>query len=455
MGWSAPLGEVVDSWLMPIPRKPLPASSPFQNQPGYAISPTVLLSRVASWWCEKSLGREFWKLLAASFLFDSGMFVFFLLYNLYLLDLGFHEDFLGWTTAAMALGTIAGSLPGGVLTQRAGLRTTLLVCFSAIPVICVLRATFVTGPLLIAVAFVGGIASSLWAVALPAVVADITDAHNRAFAFSVIFAAGIGFGVAAGLVGGYLPKLFLLFPSVHGAVTAKRAALLFGSVLAALALWPASRLKVNARHAPHVAERRLYPRNRFVMRFFPALAMWSFATGAFSPFFNAYLSQQLRIPVERIGTIFAGAQLFQVLAILLAPLVFRSLGMVNGIVYTQFACAASLGWLAASRGGWMSATAYAGYTAFQWMSEPGMYTLLMTRVRQSERAGASALNVLVISGARAISAAVAGIAFTRFGYPVATAAIVVAILFSGCAFRFLLHRDDEPVGEIPEGCGAI
>lgn len=438
---------------MSTPGNSTPSPNECQNESRSVLSPAMLASHVARWWLAKGLGRDFWRLLAVSFLFDSGMFVFFLLYNLYLLDLGFREDFLGWTTAALAFGTIVGSLPGGVLAQRTGLRKTLLVCFSTIPVICALRAISGSGPWLIALAFLGGVASSVWAVALPAVVAQITDSSNRAFAFSVIFAAGIGFGVAAGVIGGYLPKLLLFLPMVHSAVGAKRAALLFGCGLAALALWPASRLRLDA---PHVAEKRLYPRNRFVMRFFPALAIWSFATGAFGPFFNAYFSQQLHASVEHIGAIFAGAQLVQVLAILLAPLLFRSFGMINGIAYTQFACAASLGWLGASRGAWSSAAAYASYTGLEWMSDPGMYTLLMTRVRDSDRAGASALNAFVASGAQAIAAAVTGVAFAHFGYPIVIAAIVAAITLSGCMFLFLLRdADDEPVGEMREECRAI
>ena len=130
---------------MAIPTNSTPSSSFRRKEWWSVLSPVMLASRVAGWWFDKGLGREFWKLLAVSFLFDSGMFVFFLLYNLYLLDLGFREDFLGWTTAAMAFGTIAGSLPGGVLAQRTGLRKTLLVCFSAVPAICALRAISASG----------------------------------------------------------------------------------------------------------------------------------------------------------------------------------------------------------------------------------------------------------------------------------------------------------------------
>ena len=418
-----------------------------------------LISRIANWWGDKNLGREFWKLLATSFLFDSGMFIYFLLYNLYLLDLGFREDFLGWTTGAMACGTIIGSLPGGLFTQRFGLKRTLFVCLSLIPAIAVFRVTLVSSFWLVALAFLGGVAFSLWAVALPPVVAQITDARNRAFAFSVIFAAGIGFGVVAGFVGGYLPRLFLSLPSMHNAIETKRAALLFACGVSGLALLPASRLKFKVGSVEagegSVPVKKHYPRNSFVKRFFPALAVWSFATGAFGPFFNAYFSRQLRFPVERIGAVLAGAQLVQVLAILAAPMVFRSFGTISGIVYTQFACAASLACLAASGGGWASAIAYAGYAGFHWMSEPGMYSLLMTRVQESERAGASAVNVLVISGARAAAAGVAGVAFMRFGYPLVMAAIVAVIAASACLFGVLLRGDARaPLADAAEECRA-
>ncbi|HLV94198.1 MAG TPA: MFS transporter [Candidatus Acidoferrales bacterium] len=408
--------------------------------------------RLSSWWLDKNLGKEFWNFITVSFLFDSGMFIFFLLYNLYLLDLGFRENFLGWTAGAMALGNIAGSLPCGRFTQRFGLRKTLLVCLSVVPALCAFRAIFTSGPWLLALAFLGGAISSLWAVAEPPVVAQITDERHRAFGFSVVFASGIGFGILAGLVGGYLPTWLSFVPFGAARIGGKRAALLFGCGLAALALWPASRLKFKA---PPAGEKRHYPRNRFVFRFFPALAVWSFATGAFAPFFNAYFARDLRMPVERIGAIFAGAQLVQVLAILVAPAIFRQFGLITGIMYTQFACAASLIWLAAGKGGWSSVVAYSGFMGFQWMSEPGMYTLLMTRVQHGERAGASALNLLVISGARAIAASAAGLAFTRFGYPVVMIAVGVLIFLAGCSFRLLLGGEStEPLSGAREKCAA-
>jgi predicted MFS family arabinose efflux permease len=310
-----------------------------------------------------------------------------------------------------------------------------------VPTISGFRAACTSGPLLLGLAFFGGIASALWAVALPPVVAQLTDETNRAFAFSVVFASGIGFGILAGLVGGHLPSWLLPLSWAHTAVSGKRAALLFACALAALAVWPASRLKFPS---TPVAEKKHYPRNPFVVRFFPALAVWSFATGAFNPFFNAYFAHGLGFPVERIGTIFSGAHLAQVLAILAAPAVFRRFGLLAGILYTQVACGAALEWLAAGPHGQGTAIAFACFTSFQWMSEPGMYTLLMSKVRPDERAGASALNLLVIAGSQAIAAAVAGQAFARFGYPSVMTAIGATIFVAAVLFRFRLSGSEAP-----------
>jgi predicted MFS family arabinose efflux permease len=88
----------------------------------------------------------------------------------------------------------------------------------------------------------------------------------------------------------------------------------------------------------------------------------------------------------------------------------------------------------------MAALGFMGYSAFQWMSEPGMYSLLMSQVSAPERTGASALNFLVVFSANAIAAALAGAALSKYGYsPVLGTAAVVALL-AAVLFRTLPDR---------------
>ncbi len=403
------------------------------------------LWRGARWWlAAKEVGSGFWSFFAASFFYVFGMYIFFLLYNLYLLDRGFKEDFLGLVTSASAIGSIAGSIPAGLLAHRFGLRKALLLCLTAAPVIFALRALLSGTAVLLALAFLGGAALTIYAVCIAPAIAQLTSRESRPFGFSLIFSSGIAIGILGGQVGGHLPGWLAHFGPAVTAVRAKQLALLIACGIVALGAWPIARLRLASAPAP---EKTLYPRNPFLLRYLPAVALWTLAVGAFSPFFNVYFAQHFRMPMKQIGTIFSVSQLSQVLAILAAPMVFRKFGLVTGIVYTQVAAALALGCLAAVSGPSAATAIFMGYTAFQWMNEPGMYSLLMNQVKPSEQTGASALNFLVINVAQAIAAAAAGASFVRFGYPAVLGVIAGVGLAAACLFRLLLGRDSLPVAQ--------
>ena len=82
------------------------------------------------WFYRKGLPHDFLIFLCASALFDFGEFIFFLLYNLYLLDFGYREKFLGQLAAVLTAGTLAGVIPAAAFTNRVGLRKAFLCCDS-------------------------------------------------------------------------------------------------------------------------------------------------------------------------------------------------------------------------------------------------------------------------------------------------------------------------------------
>ncbi len=183
----------------------------------------------------------------------------------------------------------------------------------------------------------------------------------------------------------------------------------------------------------------MFPRGRFMRRFLPAILVWSVAIGAFNPFYNTYFSRRLHLTPQGIGTTFAASQLLQIAAVLLAPLILKRTGLVSGVMSMQLGTAAALGFLAAGPST-CAVAAYAVYMALQSMSEPGIYTMLMSNVREEERSGASSINFLAIFTAQAITAAVAGLAFARFGYPAVLTGAALAAMLAAVMFGFLLRR---------------
>jgi MFS family permease len=381
---------------------------------------TTLASGARWWWRTNSFGSQFWVFLTAAVIFNFALFIFFLLYNLYLTDAGFDVRFLGRMNGAARLGSLAGTIPAAYLAHRLGLRRALVGAIGATAVFTLLRAYAIAGTLVVALAFAASAVFSLWAVVMAPSIAAAVDEQRRTTAFSLFFSVMFATGIAGNWIAGRLPGW------LHG----KQPALILAAALCAIALIPAVRLRPAPVAAPGT---RIYPRGPFLWKFLAPFAIWHLATGTFNPFNNVYMAR-LNFSVPEIGSIFSAAQLVQVGAVLLAPLVVRRFGLVTGIVYMMGGTALALGGLASEPVGAQAVLAYVAYMSCQWMSEPGLNSLLMNQVGERERGGASALNYLVAFSAQAVAAFAGGALFGEFGFgPVllgaAAAAAVAAMMF--------------------------
>ena len=379
--------------------------------------------------------KHYWTFLFAENLYDIGLYIFVLLYNLYLLDLGYREDFLGWVTSAMNAGCIVGSLPAAGIVRGLGLKRTVICGSAGVALMCVLRTAALGGPWLIGTAFVAGMISSVWAVSLIPVVAALTNDRNRAMGYSLWSGWGIGLGVILGVVAGQMTGWIRNAGLASSNVPARQIALLIGSATALLSPLLLMRLPLVRSKKP---EAKVFPRSPFVKRFLLAFTVWNLGVGAFNPFFTAYFSRQLHMSVPRIGFVFSASQFVQLGALLAAPFIIRRFGIVPGIALMQAGVAVSLALLATEPAALMAGVTYAMFGAFQFGSEPATLTLLMSRVEAEQRGGASSLSFFVTSVSQAASSAVAGMSIVRFGYrPLLIFASLTTALAAGLFYRLL------------------
>lgn len=380
----------------------------------------------------RRLPGPFWRYLLSSLLYYLGLYQFAVLYNLYLLDLGYRENVLGLITGAFTAGNLAGVLPAAAVLNRFGLKRSLLAAVTAAAAAFALRAALAGEPALLATAFAAGALNSIWVVAFSPVTAAVTPENARPTAFSLLFGSGITLGIGAGVIAGSLARWVARSGLAASPPQSKQLVLFAGSACVALALWPLLGLRIES---PPPSQARSYPRGPFIRSFLLAMAVWSFATGLFAPLFNAYFSRRFSMPVDRIGMVFSVAQVAQAVAMFAAPLVLKRFGLSRGVAAMQVATALSLIILAPANVAIFASVMYAAYLSFQYMSEPGIYASLMNRVSPGQRSGASALNFLVFFSGQAIAASVAGACITRYGYPplltgAAILAAVAAWLFS-------------------------
>jgi MFS family permease len=319
---------------------------------------------------------------------------------------------------------VVGVLPAAWAAHRFGLKRSLIGAIAGVAIVEVLRAVVGARFPLTALAFAAGGIFSGWAVILAPSIAAAVGEKLRTTAFSVFFAVMFAVGIAGSWIGGRLPLW------MHG----KQPVLLLSAGIAGLALIPAALLRNAAAAAP---SGHVYPRGGFLWRYLVPFTLWHLATGAFNPFNNVYFAR-LGFPVERIGTVFSASQLVQVVTVLSAPWVIRRLGLLRGIVCMMAATSLGLGGLAAQPAAVTAVTAYIAYMSFQWMSEPGLNSLLMNQVAERERGGASALNFLAAFGAQALAAFVAGRLFPALGYGRVLAVAAALVVVAAALFQFLL-----------------
>jgi MFS family permease len=395
----------------------------------------------SAWVRQHNLSRGYWLFFSAAFFFDAGFSIYFFLFNLYLLDRHFSDRSIGLIGGALTLGTLIGTLPAGVLARRIGVRPLLAFCFIAAPLAGALRIVWLWEPAQICLAFLAGIAMCGWGVCYLTAVTRLTTEENRTSGFSLIFSVSVGTSMLGGVVCGYLPQWLRSFGIVMNRADVEGAILLVSCGIALIGLLPALRLWLPSQTGPDQRPdlkparwMHVWKRHSFLIRYLPLMALWSAVLAAFTPFANVYLSRDLHVPLERIGLTFSAIQAVQLCMGLVVPLLFRMLGLINGIVATQLVAAASLASMAGARHQTLAISLYLVFSAAQWMSSPGLYNLLMNETPDPERSTAAAMTLFFNALAGSAATAGAGILFTRFGYPpvllgIAGVAAAIAVLF--------------------------
>jgi MFS family permease len=319
----------------------------------------------------------------------------------------------------------------------------LILCFVSASALNAARVVWMWEPAQIGLAFLAGLAMCMWGVCFLPAVARLTTEANRTSAYSLIFSASMGTSILGGIVCGYLPQWLRAAGIAMQVADIKQLILLGACGVAFVGLLPVLNLQTfnqspknapdDIQSTPGIQLRRLLLQP-FLLRFLPLMASWAVVLAAFTPFGNVYLSRVLHVPLGQIGLIFSATQVVQFCMGLLAPVIFRLLGLVKGIAATQIIAALALALMAGATYPRLAMALYLTFSAAQWMCAPGLYNLVMNETPDAERSTAAAMTLFCNALAGSAATAGAGILFTRFGYPpvllgIAGIAAAVAVLF--------------------------
>ncbi len=357
--------------------------------------------------------------LGAEFLMWTAHGIFSVLFNLYLVEAGASEAFVGRAISASAIGMVVAALPAGWLADRWGRRRTLMLGAVLEGLGHVLRASSTHGSLVLGAGFVAGLGQSLFQIAAAPFLTDHSTPRERTHLFSTFFASALLAGVFGNAVGGALPSLVRAVAPGTTLFAAYRVALLAGALCAASAALPLLALRGLAEPQPVAGAAPPAPHE--TRRLFPIAlnaALIGSGAGLVIPFMNLYFKNRFTCTSAQIGTFFSIAQVFTAVAALAAPAVARRFGKLRTAVASELLSLPFLVTLGGERHLPVAIGAFWLRATFMQASTPLLQAFVMEVLPHELRARSTSLNNMLWNLGWAVSATMAGVIIERFGYAV-------------------------------------
>ncbi len=271
---------------------------------------------------------------------------FTLLYNLYLIQLGYREDFIGLVNAASTGALALSALGLGRLLHQRGSWWCLTYGTGAYLAASTILALATQPAVVLMCAILQGMATTFLFVPLMPFVIDHAPAVHRATVAAVALSLTSVSSTIGSLLAGWLPSALGTVTGlpVPGVLT-YRGALLAGIGVCAVAVVPLLLMR-EARDGPHQtpgalqrhdlnAETRTNFR-RYLIAFVLAGGLLSIGNGAVVPFYNVYLAT-LGLSARTIGVIYAVASLVGAIFGLVGPTLARICGPLRAVTLIRLA----------------------------------------------------------------------------------------------------------------------
>lgn len=385
------------------------------------------------------------------------MGVFRLLFNFYVLSLGYDEALLGRLITVSNLTALLAALPMGYLADLLGRKYALLLSGALMSLSIMGIVLSPSEGMLYGMNVVSGIGQSLGAVSMAPFLMENSGEKERTYLFS--FSSGLQMAMASvgNWIGGYLPTWIGNTRGVPAISSqAYAGSLMIVSLTIAAGLIPLIMLRTPRLQ---LAEKSVFAPIAYASKN-PALLgklilpmlITSIGAGLIMPFMNLFFRQVHGQPDPVIGSLFAWGSLAMGLGLLLAPPLADRMGKIQFVVVTQALSIPFLIILGFSPYFWMSAGAYYIRLALMNMSSPVYQTFVMEHVEPSARATVASLVSMAWNFGWAFSPTISGYLQVQYGFgPPFLGTIILYTISTIMYYVFFLRGKQHQVSELVLG----
>jgi MFS family permease len=383
--------------------------------------------------------------LLTAILTGAALGVYRLLFNFYVLSLGFDQNLLGQLITTTSMSALLTAVPMGYLADMLGRKTALLLGGLGVSAAILVMVFFPSAPLFFAMNVLMGMAQSLSAVTVAPFLLENSGEEERTYLFSLNSGLQMVASALGNSVGGYLPTWIATSQSISPTSGLAYAGALGAIALAAvLGLAPILWMKTPRLNT---SERTLFAPFKYA-REHPALLgklvtpmlVTSIGAGLFMPFMNVFFRVVHQQPDPVIGNVLAWGALAMGIGLLVAPPLADRLGKAQLVVITQGLSIPFLALLGYAPFFWLSASAYYVRLALMNMSGPVYQTFVMEHVEPDSRSTVASLVSMANSFGWAFFPSVSGWIQVSYGFgPVFACVIVLYSLSVFMYWKFFWH----------------
>ena len=348
-----------------------------------------------------------------------------LLFNLYLLRLGYGPEFIGLINGIGMCAFAIFSLPAGRLTQRWGCRRTMLTGLVLVIVgyglllLVELEPGLGRNSWLIVSYMVAAVGAAVYFVNTAPFLMNATSGKERNHVFSVYAAIGSLAGFAGNLAGGILPTFLSLVlrdslsqPAPYRWSLLIATLLILPAILFVRAITPDSPPQRTSE--PHVGRGSSRFSLILLLSLIRMLTITSLAVVHF--FFNVYLDAGLKVPITHIGIVMAIGRLLAAPAALIMPLLTSRWGNGGAALWSSLGSAISLIPLAVISHWGAASLGFVAVMALASIRYPTFMIYTMEVVSPEQRGIASGAGEMAAGGSFAFMALSGGFLIAALGY---------------------------------------
>jgi MFS family permease len=386
----------------------------------------------------------------------AAMGVFRLLFNFYVLALGYDEALLGTLIALSSLSALLSALPMGYLVDRLGHKPALLLGSGLSGLAVVAMVLFPSVGVFVSMNLLLGLAQSLSGVTMGPFLMENSGEKERTYLFSFTSGLQTVSGFIGNWVGGYLPTWLGVWRGV-APTSATAYALALGAIVAAAALGLLPLLFLRPLHLAR-AERSLFAPLSYLGREFNTIGklilptfLTSIGAGLIMPFMNVFYRQVHHQPDPVIGTLFAWGSLAMGLGLLIAPPLADRWGKVPLVVVTQLLSIPFLALMGFAPWFPLSAAAYYIRLTLMNMGLPVYQAFVMERVEPGARGTVASLVSMANNFGWAFSPTVSGWIQVHYGFGPAFLGTLVLYALAVFCYWFYFWRPQPQPTALPAG----